>query len=1040
MGLLLLAGVAGMVFLLPASPVHAAGATVTLSTISSGVLTAVTTGQTVGTTLVISGSGFLANNPIAITSTVGTTTINWYTGTGSGTPCTATGFTSFAQGGKGTANSLVSGGCLTTQANGNFQTSVAIPAMPGGAESVVVTDGTNSVTTPFTVAAKVSLSVTTGDLNFGFPEQAVPQTLTFTGFGASETVTEASPAFTSTTTCSTSTVGSCSVTWSPVVADVNSGSKTLTGTGGTSGLVASTTFTVNPWAAFYNSANGQTQFSFLGQAPTSLVIEAHGLPAGTIASNSVTIGGAATSNSAVTVGASGTVYGMVVAPQGNVNFGPASVVIDGTTFSYALGNIVNPTTAAVAPCGTVGVCVGVIPLAGTFAAPWGGALISSIKGAAGTGTAVLQTDKTTYMPGTVSTASTTSPVPQQNAVAFLGYGFLPTTATAITTGNAALAGGLTPNADANGAVFSVSTLGDTPWSTNTNPTVAASYAPVVSQAGGPANFLGPSFTITPWIDTTKNGISSTTVDYQTNTETVKVHGFGATDTVTVTIGGTAMVSGGTVAATNGAGTTAAGQVPDLASGKQNVLATGSVSGQTATATGAVTYDPRVDSTVSSGALSINNGGAGQTSILRTGNGYGVHGLAANTQYTVMWNPISGGISLGTFTSTATGGIPVPGLQFTVPSDSSGIHLLDIQTSGNSAIYGSTKVGDYSPPEAPFNSSQLTTQYGDLIFNNIGLLSATPSVANIGSPELLSGSGLSAGTTYEVALSQTAGSVSVSAPALGSFVATSAGAVPSSTSITLTDTASTTETGTIEYFSVQTASHFGATTTSDAYAKFVLAASAQDNATSEPAGHAVTLTAHALNAGGVYSIIFNYQQSLLNPTVYTGTPVGIIAPSAVGAGSTSWNIPAAAQTGSYTVQLVVSTQGTGGLAVGSAVLDQPLTIAVGGVTGSCTNEGTGCMTAPSAPTETQVGANKAIQVSYTNNSNGPQTAIVYAVVHNAAGQTVAYTTATISPAAGGSQLAQLILFGLAPGTYSATVFATSTGGVALSTTSTVTVTI
>jgi len=161
---------------------------------------------------------------------------------------------------------------------------------------------------------------------------------------------------------------------------------------------------------------------------------------------------------------------------------------------------------------------------------------------------------------------------------------------------------------------------------------------------------------------------------------------------------------------------------------------------------------------------------------------------------------------------------------------------------------------------------------------------------------------------------------------------------------------------------------------------------------------------------------------------------------VGAGSASWNIPASAATGTYTVQLVVSSAGAGGLAVGTAVLDAPITIAVGGVTGSCTNEGTGCMTAPSAPSEVTVGANKALQVSFTNNSNAPQTAIVYAVIHNAAGQTVAYTTATISPAAGGSQLAQLILFGLAPGTYSATVFATSTAGIALSTTSTVTVTI
>jgi len=80
------------------------------------------------------------------------------------------------------------------------------------------------------------------------------------------------------------------------------------------------------------------------------------------------------------------------------------------------------------------------------------------------------------------------------------------------------------------------------------------------------------------------------------------------------------------------------------------------------------------------------------------------------------------------------------------------------------------------------------------------------------------------------------------------------------------------------------------------------------------------------------------------------------------------------------------------------------------------------------------------VSYTNNSNAPQTAYIYGVVHNALGQTVAYTTATVSPAAGASQTGQLVLFGLAPGTYSVTLFAVSTSGTALSTTTNVSVTV
>jgi len=94
----------------------------------------------------------------------------------------------------------------------------------------------------------------------------------------------------------------------------------------------------------------------------------------------------------------------------------------------------------------------------------------------------------------------------------------------------------------------------------------------------------------------------------------------------------------------------------------------------------------------------------------------------------------------------------------------------------------------------------------------------------------------------------------------------------------------------------------------------------------------------------------------------------------------------------------------------------------------------------APTVTKQGGNTIISATFTNNSNAPQTVIIFAVVHNAIGQTVYYTTATISPAAGASATGQLVLFGQASGTYSVTIFAASTGGIALSTASTVSVTV
>ena len=426
--------------------------------------------------------------------------------------------------------------------------------------------------------------------------------------------------------------------------------------------------------------------------------------------------------------------------------------------------------------------------------------------------------------------------------------------------------------------------------------------------------------------------------------------------------------------------------------------------------------------------------------MRTATNYGVHGLAANTAYNIIWNAIGGSVNVGTFTSTATGGIPVPGKQFTIPSDSSGIHILDIQAASGttSAIYGVVKA-DFIPTESPF-SSTYTSQFGDLIFSNIALLSASPSVGTIGQPMTISGTGLSPGGSYVISLSDLPASVDPStAPALQAFTATSTGSVPTGTAITLTDTATKTETGTVDYFQIQTAAHFGATTSPDATAQFVLAASANLNMTSAPGGHAVTISAHALNANGVYNIVFNYVQSQFQSTSYTGTPVGIIAPNAVGAGSASFNVPTGASAGTYIVQLVVGTQGTGGAVVGTGVLDSPLSLTVGSVSTTSCNTTT-CMSASGSPTVTTIGGNKAVQTSFTNTSNAPVTAIVYAVVHNALGQTVSYSTATVSANAGASTTAYNVLFGLAPGTYTVSIFATSTSGTAISTSSTVTVTI
>src|SRR5437879_5253072 len=159
-GLLFLAGVTGMVFLLPLNSAHAASPTVTVSTISSGVLTAATSGA-VGTTLVLTGSGFTPASPITITTLVGTTTVSWLT---LGSCATTNGGASSAS---PAVDSLVVAGCLTTTSVGNFQVEVAVPSLPSGAQTITVSDGTLTGTATFTVNPLLTITYTNN--NYGFP-------------------------------------------------------------------------------------------------------------------------------------------------------------------------------------------------------------------------------------------------------------------------------------------------------------------------------------------------------------------------------------------------------------------------------------------------------------------------------------------------------------------------------------------------------------------------------------------------------------------------------------------------------------------------------------------------------------------------------------------------------------------------------------------------------------------------------------------------------------------------------------------------------
>jgi hypothetical protein len=78
----------------------------------------------------------------------------------------------------------------------------------------------------------------------------------------------------------------------------------------------------------------------------------------------------------------------------------------------------------------------------------------------------------------------------------------------------------------------------------------------------------------------------------------------------------------------------------------------------------------------------------------------------------------------------------------------------------------------------------------------------------------------------------------------------------------------------------------------------------------------------------------------------------------------------------------------------------------------------------------------MEVGYANNLSVAETGIVYTVIHNSVGQTVSMQTTTITPGAGQALTAFFVVsMFLSSGTYKATVFVVTTGGVSISSTST-----
>jgi len=1019
---------------------------------------------------------------------------------------------------------------------------VRVSTLAAGAHTLSVTDGTNSATTTYTENPRVQVlrigtpgSATCGDnanatsqlcptdnlvLSSGFPDRIFSNLAVIAdGFAASEGVSysftnafTANPSSCTAGSTSATAPGECiSSTTSLTVAITSGGVKTVSATGGTSGLVASTTFTINPAVAFYVSNAGGTQFSFIGTSPTSVLVEGFGFTSSsTIASNSITIGGVATSHGSISVGTDGT-FGLgagnhtIVSPTTGVPLGSTSVVIQGTTFNFANGNVI-----AGAATDSNGVAIPSTSTAGhAVAFGWGAPIIASAGGTS-LSTAAAITDQTSYKPNTAADSYVTNiwGIPQSSTVTLIGSGF-GSSDTHITTPSCTACGSLTwnaiPRADAQGAFWaqSVTPFGEAGQTVTNGPqTVKISIG-----STSVANVVPPSFTILPWIFL-NNGVGSHNqldpgviswsytennaqwgireIQYTATASQLEIqaHGFkvttGMTFTITPMTGSTTSTPGSTTISdgtpTSNANGAIYGVSPttisqfDLAAGAYTI--TGSDGQNTATDNFAVApvanFLPVLDTdgdlsiTGITGTLTLSSGPAlTSTTQLRTGTSFGVHGLAASTGYTVYFGLASGATSAATFTSTTAGGIPLPGVQFVIPTGAVGNHILVIKNTatGADAIFNyeagtsiiSNTIGEeklvsgynnLDPANvgnvAGFTSTALTpsvvSNYGDLLFNLQATVNVFPTVATVGSNLTIGGNGLSPTTTYYVSVASKSSLLTVGTSTVATFTTDATGSIPAGAKFTFPANPSDVglESGTPYNIYISTGTQVVNGQASGS-GTFVEQGALTLNATQTAAGKTVTATATGLQANQVYDIVFNYALSSSGNT-FTGTTVGAFSTNSLGSASSSFTVPAGTAPGTYVIQLKVQGETFGVLAIPPS-----LTVGAGGVTnGNC--QDTTCLTLTGTPTTITLNGQKTIQATFTNNSNAPQTAIIYAVIHNANGQTVAYTTATITPATGGQSTAYLVLFGLAPGTYSVTMFGTTTGGVAISSSSTVSVTI
>ncbi|MGA8208050.1 MAG: IPT/TIG domain-containing protein [Candidatus Dormiibacterota bacterium] len=571
----------------------------------------------------------------------------------------------------GTAATITAEG--TSGSNGASTVTFTIPAAPNGADTVVVSDGTNSATsvTSFTVAASATnLSPVTGKV--GSSASVLAQ-----GFAANSALTVTVGGTTATITSGGTTGSSGSSTVTFTIPAAPNGPETVVVTDAALNSASSgTTFTVNasatglaPSSGVVGSSATITAQGFAASSALSVMVD------GTVAT--ITSGGTTGGNGSATV-----TFTIPAVPHGaqgvvvtDASSDTATSSTNFTVTSSASG--LTPTTGAVGTTGVTILAQGFIAnhaltvkVNGTAATITGGGTSGSngastvtftIPAAPNGPDAVVVTDGSNPATSAINfsvSSSATGLAPSSGAVgssaSILAEGFAPDSALSVTVGGAAAtitAGGTTA---ANGGAtvsFTVPSL------------VNGSYIVVVTDASSNAATSATNFTVTA----SATGLSPATGAVGSSA-TILAQGFAPSSALSVTVGGTAatITSGGTTGA-NGASTVTF-TIPVLPHGAQSVVVTDASSN---TATSATNFTV----TASATNLTPTTGAVGTTGVTILAQGFiASHALTVTVNGTAA-TVTAGGTSGSNGSSTVT---------FTVPAAPNGGEVVKVSDGTNTA--------------------------------------------------------------------------------------------------------------------------------------------------------------------------------------------------------------------------------------------------------------------------------------------------------------------------------------------------------------------